>query len=90
MHLAQLFFVIALRNNFVVPLLISESLQLYTAVHFQDSWNTCWRNVTVDLGDRKMPAPTALLRRPEELVEAANVPLPAESMFNITVVQRLY
>jgi hypothetical protein len=29
-----------------------------------------------------MPAPTALLRRPEELAEAANVPLPAESMYN--------
>lgn len=27
-----------------------------------------------------MPAPTALLRRPEEVAEAANIPLPIEGM----------
>merc|ERR1712144_83741 len=30
------------------------------------------------MGVRKMPAPTALLRKPEELAEAASVPLPQE------------
>jgi hypothetical protein len=29
----------------------------------------------------KMPAPTALLRRPEELAEAASVPLPTEGVY---------
>jgi hypothetical protein len=34
-----------------------------------------------------MPAPTALLRRPEEVAEAANVPLPTEGMKVLQLLQ---
>ena len=37
-----------------------------------------------------MPAPTALLRRPEELAEAASVPLPQDGGLDILMVVKAY